>query len=74
MPKVSNEMSHLFCPQVADGINSTTSTLTLRPDVDDDGKELACRAENLKFPGGILEDRRYIRVACTYNFYTLTAD
>ncbi|XP_046659598.1 hemicentin-2 [Homalodisca vitripennis] len=43
--------------------NSTTSTLTLRPDAGDDGKELVCRAENPKFHGTIIEDRRYIRVA-----------
>uniref|UniRef100_A0A1B6C275 Uncharacterized protein n=1 Tax=Clastoptera arizonana TaxID=38151 RepID=A0A1B6C275_9HEMI len=46
-----------------DDENSTRSTLILRPDEEDNGKELACRAENPKFRGGIIEDRRYIRVA-----------
>ncbi|XP_075223247.1 motor axon guidance molcule sidestep [Lycorma delicatula] len=48
---------------VADSINSTKSVLTLRPDVEDDRKELACRSENPHFPGGILEDRRFLRIA-----------
>ncbi|XP_054259199.1 neural cell adhesion molecule 1-like [Macrosteles quadrilineatus] len=43
--------------------NSTSSTLTLRPEAGDDSKELVCRAENPKFKGTIIEDRRYIRVA-----------
>ncbi|XP_063230902.1 nephrin [Bacillus rossius redtenbacheri] len=46
-----------------EGRNTTTSSLTFQPASGDDGKELACRAENPHFPGGILEDRRRLRVA-----------
>ncbi|PSN56558.1 hypothetical protein C0J52_14750 [Blattella germanica] len=44
--------------------NSTTSVLTFRPRAGDDGKELACRAENKRFLGGMLEDRRRLDVTC----------
>nr|CAD7589339.1 unnamed protein product [Timema genevievae] len=47
-----------------EGRNNTTSTLTFRPTASDDIKELACRAENPHFPGGLQEDRRRLRIAC----------
>ncbi|BES90971.1 CD80-like C2-set immunoglobulin domain [Nesidiocoris tenuis] len=47
---------------VAIGLNRTSSTLTLRPEWDDDGKMLTCRAINPKIPGAIVEDRRYLRI------------
>ncbi|XP_021935853.1 hemicentin-2-like isoform X4 [Zootermopsis nevadensis] len=43
--------------------NKTTSVLLLRPRAGDDGKEIACRAENKHFLGGMLEDRRRLNVA-----------
>lgn len=42
----------------------TGSILTLNVTVDDDGKDLVCRADNPRFPGGSAEDRRQIHVAC----------
>ncbi|VEN64217.1 unnamed protein product [Callosobruchus maculatus] len=41
----------------------TGSLLTLNVSPDDDGKELVCRADNPRFPGGSAEDRRQIHVA-----------
>ncbi|CAH0774686.1 unnamed protein product [Bemisia tabaci] len=48
---------------VADGVNSTMGTLTFRPEVDDDGKELVCKAENPKYPGAVIEAKTILRVA-----------
>lgn len=42
--------------------NSTVSKLALVVGREDDGKELACRAENPRFPGGVLEDKKVLRV------------
>ncbi|CAH1982428.1 unnamed protein product [Acanthoscelides obtectus] len=42
----------------------TGSLLTLNVSPDDDGKELVCRADNPRFPGGTAQDRRQIHVAC----------
>lgn len=39
-------------------------TLTFRPEVDDDGKELVCKAENPKYPGAVIEAKTILRVAC----------
>uniref|UniRef100_A0A0K8S8T1 MAM domain-containing glycosylphosphatidylinositol anchor protein 2 n=3 Tax=Lygus hesperus TaxID=30085 RepID=A0A0K8S8T1_LYGHE len=47
---------------VAMGVNKTTSTLTLRPDWDDDGKMLTCRAVNPKIPEAPVDDRRYLKI------------
>ncbi|XP_044746121.1 hemicentin-1 [Coccinella septempunctata] len=41
----------------------TASILTLTVSAEDDGKELLCRADNPRFPGGRLEDSRVIHVA-----------
>lgn len=46
--------------------NSTVSKLALVVDREDDGKELACRAENPRFPGGVLEDKKVLRVFCEF--------
>ncbi|XP_015589781.1 uncharacterized protein LOC107265151 isoform X5 [Cephus cinctus] len=43
--------------------NSTVSKLALVVDKEDDGKELVCRAENPRFPGGVLEEIRILHVA-----------
>ncbi|GFG35231.1 hypothetical protein Cfor_07296, partial [Coptotermes formosanus] len=43
--------------------NKTSSVLLFRPHAGDDGKEIACRAENRHFLGGMLEDRRRLDVA-----------
>lgn len=52
--------------------NSTMSKLSLVLTKDDDGKELICRAENPRFPGGVLEEVKTLYVACKcirqYNF------
>ncbi|XP_069681580.1 neural cell adhesion molecule 2 isoform X2 [Periplaneta americana] len=41
----------------------TTSIVMFRPRAGDDGKEMACRAENRRFHGGLLEDRRRLDIA-----------
>ncbi|KAJ8976999.1 hypothetical protein NQ317_003425, partial [Molorchus minor] len=41
----------------------TASILLLNVLVEDDGKDLVCRAVNPRFPGGTIEDRRQIHVA-----------
>ncbi|KAF5299763.1 hypothetical protein FQA39_LY11433 [Lamprigera yunnana] len=41
----------------------TTSLLTLNVEAEDDGKDLVCRADNPRYPGGYAEDRRQIHVA-----------
>ncbi|KZC06460.1 PREDICTED: hemicentin-2-like [Dufourea novaeangliae] len=43
--------------------NSTVSKLALALGKDDDGKELTCRAENPRFPGGNLEQTKVLSVA-----------
>ncbi|CAL7951229.1 unnamed protein product [Xylocopa violacea] len=43
--------------------NSTVSKLALALRRDDDGKELTCRAENPRFPGGVLEQTKVLNVA-----------
>lgn len=44
--------------------NSTGSKLALVLDKEDDGKELTCRVENPRFPGGVLEKTKILRVLC----------
>nr|XP_023016282.1 hemicentin-2-like [Leptinotarsa decemlineata] len=41
----------------------TGSILSLNVAAEDDGKDLVCRADNPRFPGGYAEDRRQIHVA-----------
>lgn len=36
------------------------------PNIDDDGKFLACRAENPKLPEAAIEDRWKLKVHCEY--------
>ncbi|KAG7204105.1 hypothetical protein KM043_001954 [Ampulex compressa] len=43
--------------------NSTVSKLALVLARNDDGKELTCRAENPRFPGGVLEQTKILRVS-----------
>lgn len=43
--------------------NSTVSKLALVLNKDDDGKELVCRAENPRFPGGVLEEIKMLRIS-----------
>jgi hypothetical protein len=49
--------------------SKTTSVLLFRPRAGDDGKEMACRAENKHFLGGMLEDRKRLDVACKWLIY-----
>lgn len=44
----------------------TSSILMLNVEAEDDGKDLVCRADNPRYPGGSTEDRRQIHVACKY--------
>lgn len=44
--------------------NSTISKLALVLGKDDNGKRLTCRAENPRFPGGVLEESEILDVAC----------
>jgi len=55
---------------VTESWNKTTSALLFRPHAGDDGKEIACRAENKHFLGGMLEDRRRLDVACKWLVYS----
>ena len=55
-----------FLPQVSNSGNITSSKLPFRPTIDDDGKELVCRAENAQVSEGVLEDRRTLTVRCEY--------
>ncbi|XP_036150520.1 cell adhesion molecule 1-like [Monomorium pharaonis] len=43
--------------------NSTVSKLALVLLKEDDGKELVCRAENPRFPGGVLEEVKILRIS-----------
>ncbi|XP_046600851.1 B-cell receptor CD22 [Neodiprion lecontei] len=43
--------------------NSTVSKLALVVGREDDAKELTCRAENPRFPGGVLEHQKVLRVS-----------
>ncbi|XP_012222071.1 neural cell adhesion molecule 2 isoform X2 [Linepithema humile] len=43
--------------------NSTVSKLALVLNKDDDGKELVCRAENPRFPGGVLEEVKTLHIS-----------
>jgi len=47
--------------------NSTVSKLALVLSKDDDGKELVCRAENPRFPGGVLEEIKMLRISCEFS-------
>ncbi|CAG2059320.1 unnamed protein product, partial [Timema podura] len=58
-----DKVTSLEIDKLIEGRNNTTSTLTFRPTASDDIKELACRAENPHFPGGLQEDRRRLRIA-----------
>ncbi|XP_047355270.1 neural cell adhesion molecule 2 isoform X2 [Vespa velutina] len=42
--------------------NSTVSKIVLALGKNDDGKELTCKAENPRFPGGVLEETKSLRV------------
>lgn len=44
--------------------NMTVSRLTLMLNKEDDEKELICRAENPRFPGGAIEEVKTLRVFC----------
>ncbi|KAG8225657.1 hypothetical protein J437_LFUL006052 [Ladona fulva] len=46
--------------------NHSVSVLTYTPKAEDDGKDLTCRAENMKFSGGFVEDRTRLKVFCKY--------
>ncbi|XP_058985575.1 uncharacterized protein LOC109612281 isoform X2 [Musca domestica] len=48
---------------VREDSNKTTSILTLKVTSENDNAELTCRATNLRFSGGAIEDKRIIRVA-----------
>ncbi|XP_011689021.1 PREDICTED: neural cell adhesion molecule 1-B isoform X2 [Wasmannia auropunctata] len=43
--------------------NKTVSKLELVLSKDDDGKELVCRAENPRFPGGVFEEVKILRIS-----------
>lgn len=49
--------------------NSTVSKLALVLSKDDDGKELICRAENPRFPGGVLEEVKTLHVSCEFSVF-----
>ncbi|XP_059219571.1 uncharacterized protein LOC106083864 isoform X3 [Stomoxys calcitrans] len=48
---------------VREDANKTTSILTLKVTSENDNAELTCRASNIRFSGGAIEDKRVIRVA-----------
>lgn len=49
--------------------NSTISKLALVLGKDDNGKRLTCRAENPRFPGGVLEEAEILDVACKVSLF-----
>lgn len=51
--------------------NSTVSKLALVLNKNDDGKELICRAENPRFPGGVLEEVKTLSVNCESSVLTI---
>lgn len=44
--------------------NSTISKIDIVLNKDDDEKDITCRSENPRFPGGILEETRTVHVLC----------
>lgn len=49
--------------------NTTVSKLVLVLSKEDDEKELVCRAENPRFPGGSLEEVKPLRVLCEFPLF-----
>ncbi|XP_059469923.1 hemicentin-1-like [Neocloeon triangulifer] len=60
---VDGELLRLADTVITHGLNSSTSALVLQPTLQDHGKELTCRAENPRFPGGFVEDRIRMNIA-----------
>ena len=56
------------CLQTSGDANSTTSTLTLAPQVNDSGKQLSCRANNPHVPNSELETSWILNVHCESHF------
>lgn len=46
--------------------NQSLSVLTYTPTVDDDGKFLTCKAENMFIPNSAIEDKWRLVVHCKY--------
>ncbi|XP_065339430.1 hemicentin-1 isoform X2 [Cloeon dipterum] len=60
---IDGEPLRLADTVITHGLNSSTSALVLQPTLQDHGKELTCRAENPRFPGGFVEDRIRMNIA-----------
>ncbi len=46
--------------------NATISTITFVPDLEDNGKMLTCRADNLPMPHTALKDEKLLNVHCKF--------
>lgn len=46
--------------------NTTTSTISLIPSAQDNGDFITCRAENIRMPDSIIEDKLHLDVYCKF--------
>lgn len=62
--------SERFSTNIHDNINddgnATISTIVFVPNIEDDGKLLTCRADNLPMPHTALKDERLLNILCKY--------
>jgi hypothetical protein len=63
--KGSQRINNVRDSVINDG-NTTFSVVTFVPTVEDNGKHLSCRADNLPMPHSALEDGRILTVHCMY--------
>lgn len=49
--------------------NITTGRLTFIPTIEDRGKNISCRAENMLIPGSAIYDMWQVDVHCKYGFF-----
>lgn len=61
--KGSQRLNNVRDSLINDG-NTTFSIVSFVPSVEDNGKLLACRADNLPMPHSALEDSRILNVHC----------
>ncbi|GFY50040.1 ig-like domain-containing protein [Trichonephila inaurata madagascariensis] len=61
----SSRLKHNKDTVSADG-NFTSSVLTFRPSIEDNGRQLTCRAENPLIAGSALDDTWDLEIHCKY--------
>ena len=64
--KGSKKMSNVRDSASSDDVNATISTLSFIPAIEDNGKHLACRADNVQMSYSAIEDGRILTVHCMY--------